>query len=473
MSLRRAICLLVLIGAATLTFALSAQAGPFVAFSLKQAKQELGTSGSGRASVESLGGITHPVGIVYDESRRDLIVVGKVIEGEREARLDDLVVAMRTVVGMKSSPEVSIDKSQDTFRTGMQKVRFEGGVENTGFGKAMLEADVLLKKIGLGSISASDWGVRSYFDLRAADWHETGIEQPIEMRFWFQPDRTVASVAVRSGVAVLGEVRMIVYAEVLGTGEKSSRNDAVGAAFASELSGALHSMWNDFDELKLLEVLFRMTGVAEGVRDMLRKDPSCKPELDFWFRNYKPARVATSAQYPLLTADKPVSRSGIMKRLIVDGGIRLEGLKADLRDGSALAFRDIVLLSKPGDTALAWRVPLEGWRIPGFDLPPEREEAPESTFTGQAGCFLGHKFVQPGQSPQLSNSPSDFKPIQRLETVPALFRVTDRIELPKGGVDMAIRPKGKKADLRSLKKGVLETRPEEGSLTWPGPRGDP
>ena len=103
--------------------------------------------------------------MVYDDSRKDLIVVGRIDPARPRVTLDELVVALRAILKQHNWPEVSIDIDEQTSRTGKQKVRFGGGLAGTSVGKAMLDADVVLKELALGYRSAEIWGIRSFFDM--------------------------------------------------------------------------------------------------------------------------------------------------------------------------------------------------------------------------------------------------------------------------------------------------------------------
>ena len=140
------------------------RAGQFVAYSLAEAERRL-KSGAAEPELSGLAGITRFVGVVHDRVRNDLLVVGQAVPGEAAVALDDMVVALRARLVHTTWPLVSIDRTPETAQTRRQKVRFEGGVENTKFGEDFLKADAFLKNLALGKMSAEIWGIRSYFDM--------------------------------------------------------------------------------------------------------------------------------------------------------------------------------------------------------------------------------------------------------------------------------------------------------------------
>lgn len=92
----------------------AAAGGPFVAYSLKVAESRLHQGGKKEGPLMNLGGITALAGLVYDSQNKDLIVVGRANPGQDEINLDDLVVALRSVMVLDEFPLVSIDRTPET-----------------------------------------------------------------------------------------------------------------------------------------------------------------------------------------------------------------------------------------------------------------------------------------------------------------------------------------------------------------------
>ncbi len=196
-----------------LALAATASAARFVAYSMREAENRLRQSAVRSGELVELGGITRLAGMVYDSATKDWIVVGQVGKGQKTS-LDQLVVALRSVVVHKTWPAVSIDKTPDSDKTRLQSVRFEGGIANTAFGQQFLEADVVLKKLALGYLRSDVWGVPSYFDLSAERLRQTGVEEVVSSRFWFDIVGECL-LAQREGVAAIGELRLGVLPQVL------------------------------------------------------------------------------------------------------------------------------------------------------------------------------------------------------------------------------------------------------------------
>ncbi len=133
---------------------ISASAEQYTAYSLKITQQRIEQAGAHwrekEPEVASLGGINKVEGFVSDRASDDLTLVGQREEGRSPLALDDLVVALRARFRYNEWPLVSVDPTPDTEKPQMQHVRFEGGIGNTAFGKAMFDADYRLKELSVG-----------------------------------------------------------------------------------------------------------------------------------------------------------------------------------------------------------------------------------------------------------------------------------------------------------------------------------
>jgi len=166
----------------TLFMSGSLYAAEYVAFSLKVAQEHI-EAGDGsdwrkkQPEVFYLGGITKICGLVYDRKSNDLILVGQQDPKRPILTLDDFVVALRSRFLYNEWPVVSIDPTPETKKTKMQRVRYEGGVENTAFGLDMFDADLRLKKIALGLLESGVIGVKSAFEMELENIKKGGISK--------------------------------------------------------------------------------------------------------------------------------------------------------------------------------------------------------------------------------------------------------------------------------------------------------
>ena len=309
-------------------------------------------------------------GMVFDEDYNDVIIIGEIVYGEPLVTIDDLVVAMHARLKDNLWPKVSIDKTADTSRTGKQLVRFEGSLNDTGFGKDLLAADVILKRLALGQLPTSVWGFQSYFTRTEQYVQENSDEESISSRFWFEP-RNI-HLAKRENVFAISELHIGVSVQVLGATSHGKAVDDLnqvidlsGEEFASDLTAHYDELRTLYPEIARLKQLFDLVGLAEGMRIL-----NLGSNLSFWLDEYKLARVDTDKTVSLLYQKSIVLLSGKERTLEINGGIEVKALVSSLKDGDVTALRDAVLKSKPNKNSLVWEVPLEGWNLPGYPYNP-------------------------------------------------------------------------------------------------------
>ena len=364
----------------------SAEATEFRAFSLNKARKTLKAGRADSSEARTLCGITRLVGCVFDEANKDVVIIGAVDPGLPELRVDELTVAMRAVLKYGEAPLVSIDPAPKDAKPKDQVVRFAGKLDNTRFGKDLLDADVVLKKLGLGTLNAEVWGVRSYFDRSADEWRRTGNEDTVLSRFWFLTDPAGSAVATRSGVGLVKRLKIMVQTEVAassaGNVNATPPVDPIGSAFAESLTAALGDVMLAIPELRRLDQLYRLVGVSSVIerwRDKFGLDPNAIG-LEYWLNDAPVEMVRTPPTFALLasTAEGAAGKGS----MTISGGVELRALAADVRDGSLSALRDLVLKSRPSKDSLAWAVPL-GDALDvitdagsGSPLPSSRSDAP-------------------------------------------------------------------------------------------------
>ena len=204
----------------------------FVAYSLKEAERLMASPSAQPSELKYLGSITRLVGAVYDDLQNDVILVGAPDSASPKLTLDDFVVGLRAVLKQKAWPLVSIDKTAETDATHIQHVRFDGGIEGTALGQALLEADVLLKKLALGIVPTDIWKIPSYFDLSYQQAKQHCVSENVSSRFWFYPLKPV--LATRQGVCALKKQDICVFAQVMTANSNGTViKDVPGEKFAA------------------------------------------------------------------------------------------------------------------------------------------------------------------------------------------------------------------------------------------------
>jgi hypothetical protein len=410
-----------LMGVLSATAALAQQ---YQAVSLRETRAQIAAGGGEQGAIRSLAGITRPLVCVFDETTSDLIIVGECERDAKPLQIDDLVVAMRAVIKHKAAPLVSIDPPAPYTKTGDQPVRFAGHVEDTQFGQDLLAADIVLKKLGLGKISAEVWGVRSYFDLSADEWKHTGAEDGLMSRFWFVVDEQASAVAARKGIGLLKRLKIRVQTEVSATIESAppqdarSPRDAVGDAFASSLTSNLDDLMVAMPELQRLDQLYRLVGIA-SVIDMWQERFGVSVDcLDFWLTEYAITQVDTPRTYKLVSSSTN-ARDG-NATMTISGGIELQALITDARSGSLSAIRDLILKSRPQQNSLSWAVPF-GDSLSELTTDTAVIPALAPPVSSGAGMNLRKDFSPWGGSAVATWTPPRVSSLDRL----ANFRVTE------------------------------------------------
>ena len=336
-----------------------AEANSYVAFSLNEARKAVGSGNPGK-TIRLTGGITRPIGIVYDGATQDLILVGEVDSQARPIDLDFWPIVLRAMAA-GSPPAVSIDRNRETDQTGMQDVRFEGGVGDTSVGRDLLAADVVLKKLGLGLLAANDKAITPYADALAASWlHEGGEAGSLNIMWFFPSERSVVASRSDAGVALIDLFEVEIQAKLLSRGDGSpdgSSSDPVAEQFARDMTLSMPELSKQFPEIARLDSIFRLSGIAKAVVAW-KEAGIALPKLDYWLEDYPVAAVTTPHRHPVLSSRAWVHDSD-RTRFSVDGGIKADLLLRDWQAGSDSAFKALVILSRPKTTAVVWQVPLD------------------------------------------------------------------------------------------------------------------
>jgi len=514
----RRVCLLLTVLLAVEMFTPSCtqvQEGPIKAFSLREANHRLEQGMTSNKELNTLGGITRFAGMVFDRDTSDLILVGKVLKDQPEVTLDDLAVALRCRLQRDQYPLVSIDIVESTGKTGMQEVRFQGGIENTTFGKDFFESDIILKRYSLDLMKAvSD--VRSYLKLyeeairkrMANEGHsvdkvnwlspeeseklvqefidKTAKEsEAVQSRFWFYPLDEYSYVVEKDDVYVIEELQLGVRAEIVfhsgydSSGKKiSETKDEIGEQFASDFTKYYRKVCSEYPSLKRLKVLFDIVAISDGIAN-LGKD---RPALDYLLNKHPIQRVDTPKTYPLLNRVGMFNGKNNTSTLVqLSGGVELKTILLALKDGDPSALKKAVLLSRPNERSLSWSLPLDEWKMPN-DEPSSLQQRQSKTIiprTAKEENKLGMSLTRQGyvfgglpkgtSRPELKFNgfpfPAPIKPL----LVPPPAKITMK---KLRGVDIGIGVKEESfkkdtsGELKKLRDDVLKSKPDKDSLFY-------
>lgn len=370
-------CLRLLILISSILFSSSGvlHAIEYVAFSLKAAKERIASTPNGKdfrdlhPELFTLCGITSIRGMIYDSETEDVILVGVKDLNRTILTLDDFVVSLRSRFVHGKWPLVSIDPTSDTEKTNMQHVRFEGGIENTKFGKDLLEADYKLKRIGMGLIPSGLADLKSYWDLRGENLKKRlHGSYKIRSRFWFYP--VLHSVSVREDVVAMKGLKIGVFTEVLLAeieGRKiedlSTFQDRSGDEFAKEISVNFNRLTKIHHSFSRLQGLNELLALTKGIEEMDEK-----PDLSYWLKDYLVKQIKTKKEVELLKKNeeyKFFSESKAYKGYRMhSGGVHLMAIALRLKAGDVTALREAVLNTRPSHYSLTWSFIVGEWIIP-------------------------------------------------------------------------------------------------------------
>lgn len=326
----------------------------FYAFSLQTAQKHLCGKGIGdRQLAERLGGITRVTGLVVDPQTRDCIVVGRIDDSRREMRLEDLVVMLRSVFLYDDGevPGVSIDPHPDTPLSAPQHVRYLGRIERTRAGMICFQADLLMKRIGLGLQPARVEGVETYFDKAVEEAREAGRNRcEVLSRFWYFP--MVSRVVMVGNGVLLAESQLAVLTEVLSAREDGESVKDLEDYYHQPSERFAESFSKHFDQLAdTWPVIEDLCGLAElwALSNNLAKSDA-QADLSYWLHEYEVPVVETPLEVPLLR------NANIFVRLEILGGVHLQSLSMRLKEGDWNGFSKAVLEARPRSDALIWPI---------------------------------------------------------------------------------------------------------------------
>ena len=319
-----------------------------VAFSLRRAEHLL-RAGRQMGEIQSLAGIGRFLGLIHDRSSADVVIVGHFSKQPDASALDVLVSAIRARVIHKQWPLVSIDRDAATEKTNMQRIRWEGGVENLELGRRLLLADIVLKKAALGQAPRDPLKFASYFDLCYAQASK-GSFAANGSRFWFHAEDAV--LLSRENVFALQDLNLGVKAKVV---EGATSPDDIAIRYAAEFARNLDAIGSQHPEIAALAPAFGAVAAARGI-EML--PPAT---YEFWAQKYQPAKALTPSEYPLIRRQAKLRQLEKELSLELSGGVDTAVFVQRLTDGDHVAFQDAVLKTRPSADSLFWQVPVSAW----------------------------------------------------------------------------------------------------------------
>ena len=466
----------------------------YFAFSLREAVNHA-REGNFSDELRHLAGITRFAGLVYDHNRQDIILVGLADSNLPKARFEDFCVALRARLIYDEFPLVSIDPVKDTEKTNLQKIRFDGHLENSYFGKNFLICDILLKLYSLGMIdivpSVPSYNLlieqdiknnirKSGADVIGIHWHAAEEENKLtknyyakpvasselyQARFWFYAMEPYTTVN-KEEVFCIKELKIGVESEILYQDSGASHHTA-RELFAKKWNDNFSEVCSKHPQLKILKVLDDFVAVANAIKSIEHQ-----PYLEYLLNEYPISYISTKPDYKLEEIYGVVERSDGLKQLIkISGGIEFRSEVKFLNYGDVTPLRKIVIDSRPSQDELSWPLPLSGWKMPNakdLRLLIEKPRTWAVQFLSRKnegnGCFVSFQSVIINPTIKIDNDSKKFYGFSPLIPPPPLKGVSMRMV-----VDEESFKSDPEGQMENLREKILKSRPSSGSLSWPSP----
>jgi hypothetical protein len=367
---------------------------PQLAFSLRVLEDELGAGARPEPRHLTLGGINRFVGLVYDQSADEVVLLGEHVESYPEAHLDDLALSLRSAYQTGSEyggvPGCTIDPhagATDPWQ--FQDVKVFGMPSTAPMAGRVVAVDYELKKISTGAIRLKN-GPQGIFDATRESISPCGnlkdlggpVKSETVHRFWFYPLYPASPRFTRDGTAVWIDapvsVQLLTEQEFMdqrGNRTATAEADPEARKFARSITKSLETdeipqfiqLRNDF---RILEVgkLIQFVGVTEqGLEYLLRRHVLRSVEVPsvvggIWRQESgeivcdHPVTVSRKAG-SMLYEGRPLSYKYERRST---GGVKAEiaAPKADVREnpGALATLQKRVVESRPSLTTLNWPV---------------------------------------------------------------------------------------------------------------------
>ncbi len=241
-------------------------------------------------------------GAYFDQGRNQIVFVGKTNTTLPEFDKDDLAVAIRAIIFNNAIPAVSIEfkdlNNISAYPT--MNVLYYGGIEDTNFGKVLLDADVQLKRYMMGGESGNpvQTAVLGYRSVLAR-WIENGPDvvrtTGSASRWWISPLTVTLKRDTTSNAFVFDTVAMQVQSAPL-MANNDPAWDKAAQDFATQMTQSYDAYAAEMPSFAKAKQLGKITSVIKWLKDN-------QIATDFqWAKNYQPTFVPTSREVPVMTS---------------------------------------------------------------------------------------------------------------------------------------------------------------------------
>lgn len=247
-----------------------------------------------------LADMTDVTGAYYDTTKDRVVFVGKDNTNAPKMNKDDLAVAIRSLIFKNTIPAVSMEFKDPNNIYGYDNlnVLYYGGIEDTNFGKVLVDADYKMKQYSQGyyangqKIVSSVPGYKSHFDRfleknpdpNARSWS----------RWWISPQLIAVKKDDTAKSFVFDQVKMQIETEgLLSTNDPKWNQAAV--EFAQQQTDLYEQFAQETPSYAQVEELAKIVGVVKWI-----KDNNIVNNFQ-WAQDYQPKYVNTPREIRRLT----------------------------------------------------------------------------------------------------------------------------------------------------------------------------
>jgi hypothetical protein len=239
-------------------------------------------------------------GAYYDSESDRIVFVGQENTTAPQFEKDDLAVAVRAIFFRHAIPAVSIDWKDATnpFGDPNMLVRMDGGIEDTQFGKTLLDADYMLKQYIHGyrangqALTSRVPGYVSVLDRYIANGPGQGYSNG--SRTWISPKLVSLRRDAPTSSFVFDQVQMQVLTENTSTNADPAWTKAF-SDFAKHQTDHYDEFASETPEYFRTKQLAKITAVVKWIADT-----GVATDME-WARGYTPRNVPTPREVPRLT----------------------------------------------------------------------------------------------------------------------------------------------------------------------------
>ncbi len=247
-----------------------------------------------------LADMTDITGAYYDTDQDRIVFVGKDNTSAPKFDKDDLAVAIKALVFKNHIPAVSMEFKDPNNMFGPEylNVLYYGGIEDTSFGKVLVEADYKMKQYAQGynengqKIVSSVPGYKSHFDrfLEKGPTPNVGSYS----RWWISPQLITVKKDDSSKSFVFDQVKMQIETEGLWSTNDPKWNQAA-VEFAQQQTDLYDQFALETPSYAQAKQLAKVVGVVKWI-----EDNNIVNNFE-WARDYQPKYISTPREIKRLT----------------------------------------------------------------------------------------------------------------------------------------------------------------------------